>query len=917
MGPDGRLYFSIGDRGLFVKTADGRTLAAQDTGSVLRCNPDGSDLEIFATGLRNPQHLAFDQYGNLFTGDNNADGGDAARWVHVVQGGDSGWRIGYQYLPSLGPWNAEKLWHKADTNTAAYLLPPLEHIANGPSGLSYFPGTGLIPAKYKDHFFLCDFRGGAGGSGIWSFTNKAKGASFELTGKQQFVWSVLATDCQFGPDGGFYLSDWVDGWGLPFKGRIYKVHDGSNNAEAGEVKKLLAEGLPKDVKKLAGFLGHADMRVRQEAQFALAANAIDGWNNGDPRPALAALTRVAKNGPQLGRIHAIWGLGQYVRATRETFPQVFFELLKDEDPEIRAQMCKTCAEHRIDYKKRGIAVNDWAMACHMMIPLLNDPSSRVRFFAAQSMARIGNDNPGELRGPIMKMLEDNADRDRYLRHAGVLAMAARFDQGALLGLAKHPSASVRLAAVLAMRRQGDANVSVFLNDNDPKVVLEATRAICDTNLTDGYAKLAALLERPTSTMKDWPASVTDPLFQRAAGAAFRLGSAANAQALARFAARTDVGNKVRIEALKHLSDWASPPVRDRVDGLARIMKPRPAEEVSAALRPVLARLMAAPGPAAAEVRNEGVKVAAKYGIKDIAPVLRTLVADKTQSAGIRVDTFLALEKLKDNLLFDLAKQALKDEEPRLRHQARRVLLPKQEPGEAVSMLADVAEKGAMVERQGSLGLLADLKTQKADEVLERWLDLLLEKKAPPEMQLDILEAAKGRTSVGGVQERLKKIQEARAASAKGGDHLAEYRASLFGGDAEAGKKIFFERAELSCLRCHKVGGVGGEVGPDLTGIGTKQKRDYLLESIVDPNRQIAKGFETVVLSLTSGKVVSGILKTENEKEVHLMNPEGQTIIVAVSQIDERSRGKSAMPEDLKKYLSPSDLRNLIEYLAGL
>ena len=182
-GPDGRLYFSIGDRGFNVTTAEGRPLAVPDTGSVLRCNPDGSELEVFATGLRNPQELAFDEYGNLFTGDNNSDSGDRARWVYLVEGGDSGWRIGYQFIESpnsRGPWNEEKLWYPTFPGQAAYIVPPIANIADGPSGLTYDPGVTLLPSQFKNHFFLVDFRGSSGQSGIRSFSLKPKGASFQL-----------------------------------------------------------------------------------------------------------------------------------------------------------------------------------------------------------------------------------------------------------------------------------------------------------------------------------------------------------------------------------------------------------------------------------------------------------------------------------------------------------------------------------------------------------------------------------------------------------------------------------------------------------------------------------------------------------------------------------------------------------------
>src|SRR5262249_20331448 len=134
LGPDGKLYFSIGDRGFNVQTEQ-RTLAYPDTGAVLRCNPDGSDLEVFATGLRNPQELAFDQYGNLFTFDNNSDSGDKARVVFVVEGGDSGWRMAYQYIESpvsRGPWNAERLWEPQWAGQPASIVPPIANLGDGP-----------------------------------------------------------------------------------------------------------------------------------------------------------------------------------------------------------------------------------------------------------------------------------------------------------------------------------------------------------------------------------------------------------------------------------------------------------------------------------------------------------------------------------------------------------------------------------------------------------------------------------------------------------------------------------------------------------------------------------------------------------------------------------------------------------------
>jgi quinoprotein glucose dehydrogenase len=127
LGPDGRLWFSLGDRGLDVVTKEGRHLQLPDCGAVLRCELDGSDLELFHTGLRNPQELAFDDAGDLFTCDNNSDSGDQARLVHVVEGGESGWSIGWQWIEGPTPrgrGTARRCGSRATTRRARCSPPP-------------------------------------------------------------------------------------------------------------------------------------------------------------------------------------------------------------------------------------------------------------------------------------------------------------------------------------------------------------------------------------------------------------------------------------------------------------------------------------------------------------------------------------------------------------------------------------------------------------------------------------------------------------------------------------------------------------------------------------------------------------------------------------------------------------------------
>jgi quinoprotein glucose dehydrogenase len=110
-------------------------------------------------------------------------------------------------------------------------------------------------------------------------------------------------------------------------------------------------------------------------------------------------------------------------------------------------------------------------------------------------------------------------------------------------------------------------------------------------------------------------------------------------------------------------------------------------------------------------------------------------------------------------------------------------------------------------------------------------------------------------------------------------------------------------------------GAGGEVGPDLSDVGVRQPREYLLESIVAPDRKIAEGFETLVVATADGQVQAGILKSETGDALKLMTPEGKLVTIAKEDVEERKRGASAMPADLLKSLSRFEIRDLVAFLA--
>jgi len=871
MGPDGRLYFSIGDRGYNIKTKEGNHLFRPDTGAVFRCNLDGSELEEFAYGLRNPQELTFDDYGNLFTGDNNSDSGDKARWVYVVEGGDTGWRMYYQYLTDCGPFNREKIWHPAHAGQPAYMVPPVINLADGPSGLVHYPGVGLSD-RYQGHFFLADFRGTPARSGIRSFAVNPKGASFELTDSHEFIWSILATDVDFGYDGSLYISDWVNGWNGLGKGRIYRFTDTKHakaavQAHSAEIMK--AGFTERSVAALAKLLEHPDQRIRTESQFAL----VD-------RGALKALENVAMNSnQQLARLHAIWGIGQLGRKTSSAVSGIQ-SLLTDPDSEVRGQTAKVIGEA------------EWKAAIPEIITLLSDSNARVQYFAALALGKL---RASDAIPALFELLKQNNNADPMLRHAAILALARIGEAAPLVAAVNHESAAVRLAAVVALRRMQRKEVGLFLKDADPLVVVEAARAIIDEPIPAALPDLAAISIRP---------DLSDALLRRVMNANFRLGVAHNAVSIAKIAVNNKVPEALRLEAIEELNQWNEPSPLDRVLGRWQSLKKRDAIEVASIVGPIVPELF----QSSEKIKEAGIVLAAKYEIKAAAPLLAKMVVDTKRPVDVRVASLKALDKLAYPKIIDVAHTAIKDHHPAVRVTGR-TILAKHRPAEAVPVLVQAIEKGDTTEKQGAIQTLADIQTPAATEILVRWMKRLNNQQVPAAIQLDLLKAAKQKQA-GELDHLLEEFEQNRPKD----DVIANYIETLAGGNAARGRAIFYGRSDTSCRRCHQINNNGGEVGPDLSSIGIDKDRRYLLESMVAPNKAIAKGFETAVLALINGKVMVGIVRKETDKEIILMDAKGTISRIAKEDIDDRVAGKSAMPEEIVKQLSKDDLRDLVEYL---
>lgn len=146
----------------------------------------------------------------------------------------------------------------------------------------------------------------------------------------------------------------------------------------------------------------------------------------------------------------------------------------------------------------------------------------------------------------------------------------------------------------------------------------------------------------------------------------------------------------------------------------------------------------------------------------------------------------------------------------------------------------------------------------------------------------------------------------------------EQYALTHAGDAAVGKLLFGDKQRTKCADCHRVGSEGGQVGPDLTSIGGKFDRPHLIESLLEPSRQIVEGYRTTTIRKKNGEVMSGIIKARSEEQFTLADATGKLIVISRAEIEELTDSPvSLMPQNLAEALSAEQFTNVVAYLETL
>ncbi|HEY2783986.1 MAG TPA: PVC-type heme-binding CxxCH protein [Fimbriiglobus sp.] len=845
LGVDGWLYLTSGDDDNFAEGSDGSRATVLRTGVVFRCKPDGSHMEEFSRGYRNPyRDLAHDTAYNFFHADNDNEDGSkftGCRLVYVAEGVDYGWRL------KVGARCCQPDFLRgAVGGELPGKMPPMLKTGRGsPAGLMIYNDT-QWPQQYRGLQYYPDvFR-----KVIRAYTVEPQDASFKVTHEFEFLKSndPLFRPCQMvvGPDGAAYVVDWrtdsggagrLSGDGI--HGRIYRISWAGNETTPAIPLRPMTTWAKLNPKEA---LRSSDMTVRDHAQQTLVHLAQTNVTEATSIADYFTATAKDESLPVSTRLVALAGAQQL---WSETVRSVVTGLLADKEADVRRMAADALA--------RNVKPKD-LKAHETLLKLLSDSSPYVRRAAALAIGRVGAEGAGDVLVNAWRAEEckDPFLIDAYLRG---LEMLGKPGIDALVVLANSGQNTERnrvVSAFLALRTRPAADAVIPLLDNP--------------HLTP--AQRVDLVRSLSYYQFDPPLSLT-PL----------------AEYLTR---KADLPPELQIAGLDTLAAGGGMTDPAAVKFVLSLLDAPAIETRSAALSAVEAgRIAAAADKLVAMARDTNKptpeRAAALKALRACgdAKSAKSLITILSSSAS----SYVKAEALRTVNGFD-PPAALAAAEPLL----------------AASDPALVAE---------AVGILGSTKAG-ARLVGER----LKEKKLPRELLPKVSAALRNFPDD-------KALSALHAEVMKGGLLLDKSPASVEAfsrkvaesGNAKRGKFVYLNTAAVACATCHKLEGLGGNVGPDLTRVWDTQTVEKLVESMLDPSKEIKEGYQSFRATTLSGATHVGLKVADTPQAVTIRDSNGKDVTIARKDLDDlKPSPVSLMPDNVVSQLGYEQFIDLLAFL---
>lgn len=883
-GPDGKLYFTVGDarygadrvqsREVTFDVTDrsGRRLSCSNFGTTLRVNRDGTQLEVLSSGHRNNYEAAVDSYGNVFGSDNDDDGNRGARMYWVMEGG----QYGYQHPGSSRHW-AEEL---------PGLIPKLAGTGNGaPCGLCVYEGDHL-PEKYFGSVLQID--SGTRQVNVHPLHRHGAGfrSDYKVLLKGDDAW-FRPVDLAVAPDGSVLVCDWYDAGvgGNRFSdqttGRIYRLTTTSANAantpEPDNGRTQLAANTSSALKSpnATTRLAARDTLVSRGA--AARNDLLTLFQNGRPHVRARALC-VLHDLPETGTTDTIAALSDSDARIREAALQL---LGRDA---VREQVVEPDAARTT--KPPATRFLD------QLLPLASDPDAGVRRALLMAIRNV----PSDALGDSLTTLAASWDgRDRYyleaLRAALIHREAAEIrvvfdrlaDQALKTGWSTNPVAVPPYYPI--------GTNDAFLRPDDQLPPANAASRLAGLAWSLQSAESLPALERLLGKNKS-------PAVEEAI--MFALGSIEDAAAGRILLSRLDSAD-VAPESKRRV-------LRQLGTGIAG---PWQALSSKTALRSALTAALDEP-----PLQAVAIECISRCRLAGFGDRLMLLARNDTLAPQTRAAAVTALGALNHAPAHQLTKALVASVQGRptggliatAALDATHALSGNAGRDVLTGTLTDTAMPGDL--RRRSLQLLTE-SFPGVTHVLE-----LRENKTFP----DDLESELSFLLHNHADRRVRNLAETALPTTASGKKKVHSAASVLSlaGNVARGRKLFETHKEAACARCHRVTGEGPLVGPDLASIGLKYGDKELLYHIQNPSGAINYSFVAHTFVLDSGKVLTGLVTDRNDGEVTIGIATGQKVSFPASEIeDEIPQSVSLMPEGLVSSLTPQQVADLVEFLLSL